>query len=98
MFPISKIVMSIYCGGICASSINGIIEHNLKLEKLKSLGTNINYADYAFESFGGLMIGGFTGIWWPATLIGRVALMFSPTEEKNVKKQETQINNKIIYY
>ena len=57
--------MSIYCGCICASSINGIRDRNLQLKK-KYQNSNIDnsdFTDYAIESFGGFMIGGFTGIW-----------------------------------
>ena len=82
MSPIPKIVFGIYGGGICVSSIFGIREQNLKIEKYKRQGIDISYTNYAMESFGGFMIGGLTGLWWPATLIGRASVMFSPTGDE----------------
>ena len=88
MSSISKIATGIYGAGICVSSFCGIREQNLKLKKNYKYNTDNDNFDYAIVSFGGLMIGGFTGLWWPITLIGRASVMFSPTEEeKNAQNQ-----------
>ena len=88
MSLISNIALGIYGTGIVVSSIIGIREHNLKLEKYKKEGRKIYYADYAMESFGGLMSGGFMGTIWPITLIGRASVMFSPKEMEKDKKDK----------
>jgi hypothetical protein len=81
MSLISNIALGIYGTGIVVSSIIGIREQNLKIEKYKKEGRKIYYSDYAMESFGGLMSGGFMGTIWPITVIGRVSVMFPPKEE-----------------
>lgn len=81
MSRISNIALGIYGTGIVVSSIIGIREHNLKIEKYKKEGRKIDYTDYALESFGGLMIGGFMGTLWPITVIGRASVMFPSKEE-----------------
>jgi len=69
----TKIGFGIYVSGIFASSVIGVYEQNTKL--IKELKTYTHYrepatSDYAMASFGGLMLGGFMGLWWPVTLIG----------------------------
>jgi len=88
MSPISNIALGIYGTGIVVSSIFGIREHNLKIEKYKKEGRKIYYADYAMESFGGLMMGGFMGTMWPITVIGRASVMFPQKEAEKEEKEE----------
>ena len=86
MSPISNIALGIYGTGIVVSSIFGLREHNLKIEKYKKEGRKIDYTDYALESFSGLMLGGFMGTLWPITVIGRASVMFPSKEEGGEKE------------
>jgi hypothetical protein len=86
MTLIKNIAIGIYGTGIVISSMIGIRQQNLRLDKRKKKGdTTIDYADYLINSCGGLMIGTYTGLFWPITVLGRALVMIFPDEKENIK-------------
>lgn len=84
MILIKRIAIGIYGTGIGISSMIGIRQQNLRLDKRKKTGdTTIDYADYLINSCGGLMIGTYAGLFWPITALGRALVMVFPDEEEN---------------
>jgi hypothetical protein len=66
MKPFQKICTGVYCSGIVASSVLGvrdqIREHKYRID------SNVGFS---FRCLGGAMIGGYVGLWWPLTVIGK---------------------------
>ena len=62
-----KLAIGLYSTGILAGTMVGIHTQTLEVEKTY---TNPNYFDYAINSLGGALIGTFTGVFWPCTVIG----------------------------
>jgi hypothetical protein len=72
---ISTIAFRVYIAGIAASTVNGIVVQNKKIEKkAKDMKNDVNYIDYSMESLCGAIMGVATGMWWPLTVIGQGTL------------------------
>ena len=69
-----NIALGIYASGIVVSAINGIYDENLKLRQRVEKGYTNTMPVYAINSFGGALIGTYTGLFWPFTVIGQITL------------------------
>ena len=78
MNPFKKICVSVYCSGIVVSSLVGV------RDQLRDKNYRINSnADFAFHCFGGAMIGGYVGLWWPLSAIGKGILAIDTVSKNN---------------
>lgn len=72
---LKKVALTVYGAGIACNTFEAIRYHNKELVASSNKYSNkITYIDYFCASIQGLYLGSFTGLWWPITAIGQVAL------------------------
>ena len=72
---IKKTTLGIYASGIVASSVYGIYDENLNLQRRAEKSDSQLMSVYAINSFRGALTGTFAGLFWPFTAIGQITLM-----------------------
>jgi hypothetical protein len=82
MNQVKKIITSVYVAGIGVSSLIGIRELNIETDTKNKQLRKVDYSDYAMQSAFGFMVGTYTGLFWPITVVGRLSVkLFPPSDD-----------------
>ena len=84
----SKFVNSakyIYGAGIVGSSILELRNENISLDNKVKNGKSVNALDYTMTSVLGIMVGTYTGVFWPITILGRIVALPMNSNENETK-------------
>jgi hypothetical protein len=65
-------LLKTYCAGVLCNAILCLREENIDLNKRIKDGKNPDMFTYGITSFVGLTTGGFIGLFWPITVLGRL--------------------------